>query len=277
MYFSRFSYWRYILSLCLMCASLSSYGYILSIAWERETTVDTLYVIDNSLSMAVEDIRDPSSNIISSRLETAKDIAREMIRTTPWRWWAIVYARDSAVISPLISDTSLLESTLSQISPVLDNGGSDVASVFSLINTLYTRHGNPLHIVLFTDGGDTSTLPLPDIIPQMDLTIIGIGTDTWGPVPLGYDALGNRRYKIYQWKEISVPYDAKNIEKLTTKYSASYHRVESLWFSLEGITPETSRLISVDPPTLTYLSHFALFVFLISVFLHPYARITHHA
>lgn len=50
---------------------------------ERETTVDTLYVIDNSLSMAVEDIRDPSSNIISSRLETAKDIAREIIRMTP--------------------------------------------------------------------------------------------------------------------------------------------------------------------------------------------------
>lgn len=198
MYISRFSYWRYLLSLFLMSVSLIACGYIYSLIDETERTTDTLYIIDNSLSMAVEDIRDTSSNIISSRLETAKDIALRMMRTEDSRGALIVYARDPAVVTPLTDDIDTLESSLSHISPVLDNGGSDVGSVFSLINTLYALHEKPLHVVLFTDGGDTSALPLPEVIPQMDLTIIGIGTDAGGPVPLGYDALGNRRYKIYQ-------------------------------------------------------------------------------
>lgn len=74
-----------------------------------------------------------------------------------------------------------------------------------------------------------------------------------------------------------MSYDAKNIEKLTTTYSASIHRVETRSDISNDIVSKKSQIIPVETSLLTYLSFFALFIFLISVFLHPYARITHHA
>lgn len=70
-----------------------------------------------------------------------------------------------------------LENSIENLSLVTDNGGSDISAAFLLLFSLYRDRSTPLHIILLSDGGDTSTTVLPPLPPQSDLTVIGIGTD----------------------------------------------------------------------------------------------------
>ena len=88
------------------------------------------------------------------------------------------------------------------------------------MSSLYASPEERVRIVLLTDGGESGTGSYPSLGENMELSIIGIGSDSGGPITLGYDASGQRRYKIYQGKEIHVAYEKKNIEKLQSLYNA---------------------------------------------------------
>ena len=198
--------------------------------------------------MAVEDMKDIQSELITSRLESARSLVMSGVETIPGEHAILLYARSAGVLIPFTMDREILEKSIANITPVTDNGGSDVSSVFALVGSLYSVHTTPLHIILLTDGGDTGGSSLPPLPPNTTLSIIAIGTDTGGPIFLGYDTLGHRRYKIYQGREISVPYEAKNIDRIASLYHARVMRLEKNPDShiiLENITP-TDHSLPID-------------------------------
>lgn len=126
--------------------------------------------------MMVEDIIDPVTHVVQSRLDTAKYIIQKGISQIPGDHAILTYARSAGVLAPLGHDHTFLLSAIEGIIPTVDNGGSDVSMVFTLFDKLYVHHPRPIRVILLTDGGDTSDTPLPHMSTRMSISVIGIGT-----------------------------------------------------------------------------------------------------
>ena len=246
-------------------------------SWKSENMGgDTLWIIDNSLSMGVEDMGNASDGILHSRIDRARALVLDGMTKIPGNHGVLVYARSAWVLLPISPVTEWEKKSIANISLVDDYGGSDVGGAFSLLFSLYAERTTPLHVILVSDGGDTSTSPLPPLPPHTDLTIIGMGTAMGWPIPLWYDALGRRRYKIYDGKEVTVPYDEKNIEKLARFYSANtytFSKAESQNQIFSKLIPERTNTDEKSARILTFIGALSL---LLSVLIHPYVYVKSH-
>ena len=267
---SLFLYRRFFLSLSLFCIGMIFF-WMASPFWKSENTGgDTLWIVDNSLSMGVEDMGISIDGAIQSRLDRARSLILDGMAKISGHHGALVFARSAAVVLPMSPVTEWGKKNIENIALVTDNGGSDISAVFSLLFSLYSERVTPLHVILISDGGDTSTTSLPPLPSHTDLTIIGIWTLTGWPIPLGYDALGRRRYKIYDNREVIVPYEEKNIEKLTRNYAAKVYTFSTadMWTEiLSKLIPER-----VDPEVWYSRMFFSIGVIwiLLSILIHPY-------
>lgn len=220
------------------------------------------------MSMTVEDIVDDTQNLNHSRLEVARSLVMSGTNMLPGKHAVLIYARSPWVLVPLTSDRDILDTNIANITPVMDNGGSDMKSVFWLLTSLYGQTKNPIRVILLSDGGDTGTSDFPLLPEGVRLQIVGLGTESGWPISLGYDALGQRRYKIYQGKELSVGYEKKNIEKLAKTYDAPVSTIENIGqipSALRTFIPSTE----IQKPE-SFLSPFriigSLFIFLALIF-----------
>ncbi len=201
--------------------------WLLFVSVDRSSPRDhiTLYVLDTSLSMGVEDILlSPTQH--ESRLDLAKAIILRDMLTHDGDMWLITYDRSPLLALPLTRERTLLRNIVSSITPREYYGGSDIYSALSLVTKLYGTSSSSLDIVILSDGGYSpeGVSALPDIPSLSTLRIIGIGTERWDRIPLGYNLEWERRYKIYQWKEIIVPYTGVFLEKIQEKYNATIER-----------------------------------------------------
>lgn len=275
MYFSSFSYRRFFISFGLIFLWFFLCGYAIS-SESIETTPSekTLWIVDNSLSMAVEDMKDFQSDLFTSRLNTARSLVMSGVDNIRGEHGIILYARNAGILTPFTSDHIILEKSIANITPVTDNGWSDISSVFALIYSLYSIRTTPLHIILLTDGGDTGDSSLPPLPSNTTLSIIGIGTDTGWPIFLGYDAIGHRRYKFYEGKEVTVPYESKNIDRIASLYHVWVLRIEKmddLSWVLKHLFPQWWAISHEISPFLIWVWSLTLLFWL---FLHPYVRTT---
>lgn len=223
---STFSFYRLFAGQFFVVAWILFLGYSIflgnrSTHWER-----TLYIIDTSLSMGIEDIGKGTDGLIQSRLDRAKSLI--LSSSFSWEVAVIAYARSPALLLPFTNSTENFIRTIQNISLSSSFGGSDPLWALSLVDTLYKNNTSPLRIFLLTDGGNTPSVNIfPPLPPLSRLRIIGIGTDAWGKIPLGYDSAGARRYKIYENQEVTVPYDEIFLQKIKKQYDASYVHIET--------------------------------------------------
>ena len=275
MHFSSFSYRRFLISWGLILLWLFLCGYAIWSEWIGTTASEqTLWIIDNSLSMAVEDMKDIQSELITSRLESARAIVMSGVERTPGEHGIILYARSAGILTPFTMDREMLKKNIANITPVTENGWSDVSSVFALVTSLYSVRMTPLHIILLTDGGDTGGSSLPPLPSNTTLSIIGIGTDAGWPIFLGYDALGHRRYKFYEGKEISVPYESKNIDRIASLYHAPVSRIEKGEDLSQVLKKLFSQSWNLPKGSSAFLILLWSVILLFWLFLHPYVRTT---
>jgi hypothetical protein len=96
--------------------------------------------------------------------------------------------------------------------PVEISGGSDLGSAIELVRILY---GDLVHlrVIIFTDGGSTQIGENLSLPRSWDTLIVGLGGDALSPIPLGYDALGEIRYKYASGEIVRVRYEEENIQK----------------------------------------------------------------
>ena len=261
--YTAFSYKRYSIGSALILIGLFFFGYSIALT-PTSTPKKTLWIVDISLSMGVEDIVE-SGSILHSRLDLAKAIIDGGIRQRWWEHAIIGYARSAWVLAPFSSDRAFLTSVVSGIQPIDIYGWSDISAAFLLVRSLYGGLGTPIEMILLSDGGSSTSIDtITDLPERSSLTIIGIGTQKWGKIPLGYDLDGERRYKYFEKKEITIPYEQDILKTLIKRYGASYIRKD--YWDISSIGSDF--FITIDP---SIYRMFGIAFLLIGYIFHPYA------
>lgn len=92
MHISTFSHRRFLISLFLLVIGLFFLGFSLG-QDDSNTESDTIWIIDNSMSMTVEDIVDDTQNLNHSRLEVARSLVMSGTNMLPGKHAVLIYAR----------------------------------------------------------------------------------------------------------------------------------------------------------------------------------------
>ncbi len=229
--------------------------------------IRTLWILDTSLSMTVEDISSEENHMMISRHDLARKMILEGIDMIPGEHALITYARDASVETPFSGEKDHIKNIISHTSPVEFYGGSNLMSALSLANSLYGGSNMSIHIILLSDGGMENTTPSVALSQIFTLSFIWIGTSRGGKIPLWYNAEGNRRYKYFSGQEIVVEYDDLALGSLSNLYDATLVRRETT-------SPFPSEVLPLEVTDMKKLIFLALGTFCVIFwyFLHPYAH-----
>lgn len=155
-------------------------------------TSHTLYILDNSLSMEVQDISTASGQMLS-RLDLAKKVIRSHPHTGERA--LMTSALGAELILPMTRDPQVWDDTITSIRSVNYGGGSIAMTPLETARLIYGDVPD-IHIVWLSDGEfSDSWVTLSGWTTPPDITIIGLGTPVGWPILTGYDADGHPRYK----------------------------------------------------------------------------------
>jgi hypothetical protein len=208
--------------------------------------------------MAAEDMKDEKNRAIS-RLEYTKKYIQDTLENNKNKA-IITYARVPTLYLPFVTDDRRFIDAVTSIEVEEDYGGSDLTLALALVKELYEKDSS-IDLSIFTDGWSTTTLEFPTLPRSWSVTLVGVGTEGGGPIPLGYNADGTRRYKYFSWSEVVARYERWNIESFSDTLGASVYR---MWNG-----PSSKNIIDLSKNTLPPLALIFLFV---GVLTFPYAR-----
>ena len=207
--------------LCLLWSILCILGYFF---FERtkndeETHQSVAFVLDVSQSMKVEDIDG------DSRLQRAKKYIAEMLQNSPGIEASLtVFAGDSMRILPFTQERDLFLTFLGEVDEhnVSKQGTRiDLALEDALQNFYEKKNGT---IVLLSDGGDEKIMlssTLKDTLQEsnLDIYIVGVGTQKWWYIPTG-DIFSP--YKIYAGKPVISKLEEASLQDIADQVWWSY-------------------------------------------------------
>jgi len=162
--------------------------------------------------MDTEDINDGDTKI--SRLTMTKKIIENEIGNHPENhYWAIAFAGQALIISPLTNDTNIFSNLVWNLnSNLIQEGWTNITDAIKLGLKRFSgsiKNDTPKSIVILTDGEDVeNSINMNDIKKEIQdtknisLNIIGIGTENGWPIPMWRDLFGNPIYKNYQWETV---------------------------------------------------------------------------
>jgi Ca-activated chloride channel homolog len=174
----------WILAAALAAGSLGLAGP----SWERlpqpvEQRSDALVIVlDLSLSMFAEDVA-------PSRLVRARQKIADMLRLRREGFTALVaYAGNAHTVVPLTEDTRTIENLLPALSPaMMPVFGSNLGEAIELAQGLFRNAGLAQGlIVVITDGVDRVADVTERRNRNFPISILGVGTDTGGTIPLDF-------------------------------------------------------------------------------------------
>ncbi len=195
-----------IVGICMMLYSFFS---------KQDTGEDhTLWVIDNSLSMAVSDIH-TQSGIMISRLELAKQFISRVSSQIPGEQAIMSAAYAARLELPMTDDQWIISNVAHGITTLSRWGGSMVSLPLETIRLVYGNISH-LRIIWLTDGEfiDSGSTLSGFLLPP-DITYIGIGTQLGWPILLGYNADGHPRYKESGWKQVNSIRDDMTLKRIS--------------------------------------------------------------
>lgn len=172
-------------------------------------TQKTLMIIDNSLSMLVEDIR-------PNRINKALLMARHLIRNSYGHQISIaVFSDILKQIIPFTDDIDILEARLETLSGAKSEGGSNIGLTLSeAFQYFKTKDGYEKgNIILYTDGeehGDTEF----KVPPEITMAVIAVGSENGGKIPIRRKDGQFQKYKKYNNEEIISKIDKNFFSKL---------------------------------------------------------------
>lgn len=180
----------------------------------------TLWIIDNSLSMMVEDIA-TESGVIDSRLSFAKKIIEKGSNLTPGKQAIMSVAYGAKLEVPMTDNLGIVSDVVNGINPIIRWGGSTISTPLEMIRIIYWDLPN-LQIFWLTDGefsdsGSTYSWKLD----TSRITFVGLGAKAGWPIPLGYDAQGKPRYKEVDSRRIISIRDDESLLRVTKTLGAN--------------------------------------------------------
>ncbi|EPZ50425.1 von Willebrand factor type A domain protein [Bacteriovorax sp. BAL6_X] len=220
---------RPISKLSMLCYTLAFFGFAFSLGDLRgpEELVEsnipnqrTLILIDNSLSMLVEDIR-------PNRISKAAIIAKHFVKNAYGHQVALsIFSDIQRKIVPFTDDVDILESRLGTMLSAAPEGGSNVSlALKEAFQFFKTSDGfSKGNILLITDGEEHSNIEV-DIPSEISLAIVGVGTDEGGKIPRRGKRGNFLGYKKFNSVEIISKLNKKFFEDLVNK--SKYAKV---WF-----------------------------------------------
>ncbi len=162
-------------------------------------TERTIILIDTSASMLAEDVK-------PSRLQKAVLIAKHYARKAAGHQIAVVvFAEIQKKIVPFTNDLDLIDARLETLKNLKNNYGSSALSVAIQESIQYFKEtGNEGrgNLLVLTDGEETSEGVKLNIPEDINLALVGIGTEQGGRIPLD-DGRGLRYgYKKSSGKDV---------------------------------------------------------------------------
>lgn len=185
----------------------------------KNTSDKTLWIIDNSLSMAVEDTM-AQSGVIDSRLSLAKKIIiTNSLKITGKQ--AIMSAAYWAKLEiPMTDNLLVLSDVVNGITPILKGWWSNLYTPLETMSLIYGDIPN-LDIIWLTDGEfSDSGSSYTGKINTRNITFIGIGSKVGWPIPLWYNQDGKPRYKEVDGNRITSIRDDVTLEKIRNNFGS---------------------------------------------------------
>ena len=175
---------------------------VFSVMKSNSSENQTLWIVDNSLSMTVEDMPS-SSGIIDSRLNLAKKIIKNGSTLLNEKQAIMSVAYWAKLEVPMTDDLWILSDVTSGINPIIRWGGSTISTPLEMIRIVYGDLPN-LRIFWLTDGEfSDSGSTYSGKLDTSRITFIGLGSRSGWPIPMGYDSDGKPKYKEVENKRIT--------------------------------------------------------------------------
>ena len=216
---------RLIRGVCIIFGMfLIGYSYIQTL--DHSNTPKTLWVIDNSLSMTVTDIKTSSDRIIS-RLDLAKTIIKQKSDKILGEQAIMTAAQGARLELPMTDDRLAIENVVQGITAVERWGWSSFSLPIETIRLIYgdTQH---LRIIWITDGEfSDSGLTLTGFTNNPNISLIWVGTRMGWPMLLRYDTDGRPKYKESEWSRVNSSRDDAILSWISKTLSAEFIMLES--------------------------------------------------
>ena len=195
-------------------------------AWEKlpqnvERKEDTLVILlDLSLSMLAED-ENPS------RVGRARQKIADVLRTRQEGQTALIaYAGDAHAVVPLTDDTATIENLLFSLSPeMMPVFGSNPDHAPTLAAELFANSGYLQgRILMVTDGIDDISSVTRHRSAAFPISIIGIGTESGGPIPLDRLRQPGRFLQTQEGNRVIAQLDEPRLQEVATLSFGKYAR-----------------------------------------------------
>ena len=187
-------------------------------SWERlpqpvEQRNDAMVILlDLSLSMFAEDLA-------PSRLIRARQKVADMLGLREEGFTALVaYAGNAQTVVPLTDDVRTIENLLPALSPaMMPVFGSNTAEAIDLAHELFRNAGmNQGRILLVTDGVDRMADATERRQRNFPLSILGVGTDAGGTIPLAFANQPGQVLRTQQGEAILARLDESRLREIAT-------------------------------------------------------------
>lgn len=202
---------------------------------------DIVFVIDTSPSMAAKDM---DSN---RRIDVAKkSISSIAMENNGWRFGAVLFGSQSALLVPPTHNISLFSEKISEVAIGKFGNGSAIGNGLSTaIYHLSTSSAPKKCIVLFTDGennaGDIHPETAAKLAAENNITLYVVGIGTKGSVPIEYyDAQTKKMYSGM----LESNFDPAPLKKIANIGNGHYFETASIE-GLQQILRNVSREESV--------------------------------
>ncbi len=203
---------------------LMGFGFLRSL---NSVSPHTLWVIDNSLSMAVTDISSPSG-VMLSRLDLAKGIIASGSYIIPGDHAIMSVAYGAKLETPFTRDMFALRDIVAGINPVYQWWGTTLTTPIQTIEALYGSLSS-LQIIWITDGEFSDSGSLQSWkLPQANITLVGVGTPSGWPILLGYNAEWKPRYKESNGSQVHSIRDDVSLRLASQSLPAKLFFIDSL-------------------------------------------------
>ncbi len=138
-----------------------------------------ILLIDNSLSMVVQDISQRDSSTILSRLDAAKRFSTQFVEKFSGEIAISSFSREITIESPFSDDKNFLKNVISGISPIIYGGGSDIFGSMQRIAEIYQNRSNT-EIIVLTDAEFFEKPTNFSFSNRIKITFVAIGTEQGG-------------------------------------------------------------------------------------------------
>ncbi len=210
---------------------LIGFDFLSNLDWETDKT---LWIIDNSLSMAVTDIH-TESGVMLSRLNFAKQIITSNSANISGEQAIMTAAYGARLELPMTDDRWAFLNVTQGIGIIKNGGGSMVSSPLETVRLLYGKTRN-LHIVWITDGEfSDSGATLSGFLSVPNISFIWVGSRSGWPILEWYTNEWYPRYKESYWQRVNSIRDDLKLQTISS----------AIWASLKLLDSAKSELVPI--------------------------------